>query len=227
MLEWHPRFTNLLASKEFAPPTRMELVLQKSDKGIGGTSGSRVVVSSHWIEKHPEDIGLVVHELVHIIQGYPSPHPGWVTEGIADYLRWAIFEGKPQEWFPISAKEQGYRDSYRVTAGFFLWLESDRAPGIVRRLNAAMRAGAYEDTIFEKAAGAPLDELWKEYQASDRVVRLSASPGKKRTGRRDTSRGRLVQFLAEARTPISRRAVRRPANFCPSSMGQAGFHRPC
>lgn len=166
MLEWHPRFTNLLASKGFTPPHRMELILQKSDQGIGGTSGSRIVVSSHWIEKHPEDIGLVIHELVHIIQRYPSPHPGWVTEGIADYLRWAIFEGKPQEWFPISAKEQGYRDSYRVTAGFFLWLESDRAPGIVRRLNAAMRTGDYEDAIFENAARIPLDELWKEYQAS-------------------------------------------------------------
>lgn len=166
MIEWHPRFTNLLASKGFTPPNRMELILQKSDKGIGGTAGSRIVVSSHWIEKHPEDIGLVAHELVHIIQRYPSPQPGWVTEGIADYMRWAIYEGKPLDFFPISKKAQGYRDSYRVTAGFFLWLESDQAPGIVRRLNAAMRNRAYDDALFEEAAGKPLDQLWNEYQVS-------------------------------------------------------------
>jgi hypothetical protein len=166
MVKWHPRFANLLASKGFTPPNRMEFILQKSDKGIGGTSGNRIVVSSHWIEKHAEDIGLVAHELVHIIQRYPSPQPGWVTEGIADYMRWAIFEGKPLDFFPVSLKEQGYRDSYRVTAGFLLWLESDQAPGIVRRLNAAMRNRAYDDAVFEKAAGKPLDELWKEYQAA-------------------------------------------------------------
>lgn len=53
-----------------------------------------------------------------------------------------------------------------MTADFFLWLESDQAPGIVRRLNGAMRTRTYDDALFEKAAGKPLDELWKEYQAS-------------------------------------------------------------
>lgn len=57
----------MVASKGFVPPSEMELVFRKSNEGIGGTSGNRIVVSSHWIEKHPEDIGLVVHELVHII----------------------------------------------------------------------------------------------------------------------------------------------------------------
>ena len=37
--------------------------------------------------EHPEDTGMVIHELTHIIQNYPSPDPGWVTEGIADYIR--------------------------------------------------------------------------------------------------------------------------------------------
>jgi hypothetical protein len=27
-----------------------------------------------------------------VIQAYPDPDPGWITEGIADYLRWAIYE---------------------------------------------------------------------------------------------------------------------------------------
>ena len=125
------------------------------------TAESRV--SSHWIEKNPDDIGLVIHELTHVIQAYPSPHPGWLTEGVADYIRWAIYEGKPLDWFPIDKKPQGYKASYQVTGGFLLWLELDRAPGIVRKLNAAMRHKAYDQEVFKTETGLTLDELWDAY----------------------------------------------------------------
>ena len=163
LLEWHPRIANLLPSKGFDAPKRIELRLRKSDKGIGGTSGHRIGVSSHWIEKHPDDLGMVIHELVHVIQAYPDPNPGWVTEGIADYLRWAIYEGKPQAWFPAGRHEQGYQAGYRVAAGFFLWLETDVAPGIVKRLNTSMRNRAFDTMIFTDATGKSLDGLWADY----------------------------------------------------------------
>ena len=164
LIEWHPRIANLLSSKDFVPPRDVTLILQKSDQGVGGTAGTRIFVSSHWVEKHPVDLGMVVHELTHVIQRYPRPQPVWVTEGIADYIRWAIYEGKPQAWFPVPNKPQGYLASYRVTAGFFLWLETDQAPGIVRRLNVAMRTGTYDPAIFENATGRSLDELWDAYR---------------------------------------------------------------
>jgi hypothetical protein len=107
-----------------------------------------------------------VHELVHIIQAYPSAEPSWVTEGIADYIRFAIFEEKPQSWFPIPAEEQGYKAGYRVTAGFLLWLESDTSRGIVKTLNTAMRRGTYSDELFKSETGRFLDELWQAYRDS-------------------------------------------------------------
>jgi hypothetical protein len=163
LVRWHPRIVNLLPSEGFVAPRRIELTLRKSDQGVGGTSGQRIVVSSHWIEKHPEDLGLVIHELVHVVQGYPKPHPGWITEGIADYVRWAIYEGKPLAWFPAGRKPDGYLAGYRVAAGFFLWLESDAAPGIVKKLNTRMRKQTYDDALFEEATGKTLDVLWGEY----------------------------------------------------------------
>lgn len=163
IVAWQPRFVNLLGSKGFVPARRIQLRLRKSERGIAATAGQRIEVSSHWIESHPEDTGLVVHELVHVVQAYPKAEPLWITEGIADYLRWAIYEGKPQAWFPVSRKPQGYRDSYRVAAGFLLWLESDAAPGIVRILNAQMRRGTYNESIFQDETGRTLDELWTEY----------------------------------------------------------------
>ncbi len=163
--QWHQRIANTIPTKGFDVPDEVRLRIRRSDRGIAGTGGGQITVSSGWIEEHPEDIGLVHHELVHVIQGYRSRRvPGWVTEGIADYLRWALYEGKPQDWFPFADKPQGYRDSYRVTGGFFLWLEADKAPGIVNKLNTAARKDAYDDeSWFERETGHKLDDLWADY----------------------------------------------------------------
>lgn len=165
ILEWHPRIVNLLATKGFEPTTEIHLTIRKSDEGVAHASGNRIVVMSSWIEAHPDDIGLVAHELTHVIQRYRGNTPTWVTEGIADYVRWAIFEGKPQAWFHRPDEVRGYRQGYRTTAGFLLWLESDLAPGIVGRLNTAARTGRYDDDLFEEHTGTPLDELWDAYRS--------------------------------------------------------------
>ncbi len=163
ILEWHPRIVNLLPTKGFDPPRRVVLRIRKSDKGVAATAGRRISVMSHWVDKHPDDVGVVIHELVHVIQSYPRGNEGWLVEGVADYVRWAIYEGKPQEWFPRPRKVKGYERGYRVAAGFLLWLETDAAPGIVKKLNTAMRRGAYSPEIFKKETGKSLDELWAEY----------------------------------------------------------------
>ena len=163
IVKWHPRITELLATKGVTPRSKISLKLRKSDKGVGASSGTKITIQSHWIEKHPGDLGLVLHELVHVIQAYPSPKPWWVTEGIADYLRWAVYEEKPQSWFPRPKKEQGYTKGYRVAGGFLLWLESGKAPGIVRTMNTAMRNQTYADDLFHAETGQTLDELWDAY----------------------------------------------------------------
>jgi hypothetical protein len=162
--QWHQRTVNLIPTKGFDVPTEVWLKIRKSNRGIAGTSGRHITVSSGWIEKHPEDIGLVFHELVHVIQDYKGIDAGWLTEGIADYLRWAIYEGKPHDWFPFTDKPQGYKDSYRVAGGFLLWLETDACPGIVNKLNTRIRKRTYKDeTFFEKETGRTLDTLWTDY----------------------------------------------------------------
>lgn len=162
--EWHPRIANLLPSPEFTAPTQVRLVMRKTDEGVAATSGNVINVSSHWIEKHPEDIGLVVHELVHVVQSYPPRGgPFWVTEGIADYIRYAIYEGKPLSQFPVERRPRGYERGYGIAGGFLLWLETGPAPGIVNRLNTACRQRKYNDEIFTEATGRSLEELWNEY----------------------------------------------------------------
>jgi len=164
-IEWYPRMRNLIPSEGFEPPTEVSLKIKKTDKGVGSTSGTKITISSHWIEKKPTDFGLVFHELVHVIQRYPSGKPWWVTEGIADYLRWGIYEAKPQSWFPRPKDKTSYKKGYQVTGGFFLWLETTTSPGIVNKLNAAMRKKEYSDEIFKKETGKSLEELWILYSS--------------------------------------------------------------
>lgn len=171
MEEWQPRLSNLMPSK-FGMPDTIALIMKKTDEGIAYTDGNTIVVSSHWIEKHPDDIGLIVHELVHVLQAYPNFEPGWVTEGIADYLRWAIYESKPLDWFPLTEDENGYTSGYRITGGFLLWLDQTRIPGINTYLNRAMQNTSYSDEIFKKQSGYTVQQLWEHYLE----VRNSAKP---------------------------------------------------
>lgn len=163
MVMWYPIVSRILGDPESGPAEPVNLVIQKRDKGIAGTVGREIRISSHWVEKHPGDLGMVVHELVHVIQAYPEYEPGWITEGIADYIRWAVYEKKPADRFPRPQEPEGYRKGYQVTAGFFLWLESGKAPGIVARLNHAMRNGDDAPALVEAETGRSLDELWAAY----------------------------------------------------------------
>ena len=185
MVEWHPRIAHVLAIPGVDPSSDVTLRLERATEGIGATTGAKVTVFSCWIDKHPEDFGLVIHELAHVIQGYPKIEPTWVTEGIADYVRWAVYEEKPPSWFLVPKADRGYTKGYGVTAGFFLWLETHQAPGIVSKLNQAMRATQYEPSLFETLTGEDLDVLWARYVAehdqlegnSERsMVRPSTSP---------------------------------------------------
>jgi hypothetical protein len=158
---WYPRIAELLGDPPSDNPPAIRLVIEEG-KGVAATSGNRITVFAGWVRAHPEDVGLVVHELVHVVQAYPSPEPGWLTEGLADYIRFWHFESTPQT--RIDKDKAAFRDSYRTTGAFLAWLEKEH-PGTVKRLHGAMRMSAYQDSIFGEATGKSVQDLWKEFIA--------------------------------------------------------------
>ena len=70
---WYPRIAPVLDVEEY--PHNIDFTLQKSDDGIAYTDSNAITVSSHWIEKYPKYIGLIVHEAVHVVQLYPEFEP--------------------------------------------------------------------------------------------------------------------------------------------------------
>jgi hypothetical protein len=118
-----------------------------------------------YFQKNPNDIGAMVHETVHCVQLYRGRgNPGWLVEGVADYLRFFKYEpGKAGRLNPERAKYDG---SYRVTAAFLNYVEENHSRGIVKKLNAAMREGKYKEELWKEITGKTLEELGQQWRAS-------------------------------------------------------------
>lgn len=68
---------------------KVQFVVDTGYKGVAATSNGRVVFGAKYIKAKPGDIDVITHEVMHIVQDYGrSVGPGWLTEGIADYVRY-------------------------------------------------------------------------------------------------------------------------------------------
>jgi hypothetical protein len=164
--QWYPIIHRFLATEEWKPPQEIKLVFKKELKVPAYASGNTITISADWAQKHPDDFGCVIHELTHVIQQYPNQRgkPGWLVEGIADYIRFWKYE--PEVPRPRVDKEKAsYRDSYRTTAAFLAWITWKYDKRIVRKLDKALREGTYSDAIFGDVTGRSLDALWEEFVA--------------------------------------------------------------
>lgn len=159
--DYYPVICEKLSSDGFVAP-RQILFVFKETKGIAFTTGTQVTFARGWIQAHPDDTGTVVHELTHVIQQYKGKAPGWLTEGIADYIRW-------QNWEPLerrrklNPKQMKYTNGYNDAAAFLAWIEKNRDKDIVRKLNEALRKNTYSDELFKTHAGGDIPTLWKEF----------------------------------------------------------------
>ncbi|KQR65298.1 basic secretory protein-like protein [Pedobacter sp. Leaf176] len=155
-------------AKEYNPNTIKEVkfFVDTNYKGVAATSNGKVSFSSNWMVKHPEDIDVVTHEVMHIVQDYGrSVGPGWLTEGIADYVRSKFGVDNPgAKWtLPDLKPEHSYKNSYRITARFFTWIEKHVKPGTIKAIDASLREHTYTPSIWAKLTGKDLDALWADY----------------------------------------------------------------
>jgi hypothetical protein len=145
-------------------------------EGVAATGGTRVRCAGRWFRENlkGEAKGAVFHELVHVVQQYgrtprqpgASAAPGWLVEGLADYLRWYRFE-PDSRGAAISARaveRARFDGSYRVTANFLDWVMRQHGDGVVPKLNAVMREGKYREEVWRELTGQTVQDLgaaWK------------------------------------------------------------------
>ncbi|CAN5826307.1 hypothetical protein BH11BAC3_BH11BAC3_28090 [soil metagenome] len=141
-------------------------VIDPEYTAVAATAGSIVRYNPEWFVKNPGDIDVVTHEVMHIVQSYPGgAGPGWLTEGIADYVRYKYgVDNEGAKWaLPEYNSKQRYTDAYRVTARFLVWVENNYDKKLVQKMNATLHTKTYNKNLWQKYTGKTLDELWADY----------------------------------------------------------------
>ncbi|HLB72543.1 MAG TPA: family 16 glycoside hydrolase [Sedimentisphaerales bacterium] len=182
--DWYPRIVALLPSEGFEAPKQVNITFSDAMRGVAATGGTRIRCAAAWFRQqlHGEAKGAVVHELVHVVQDYGrsrrNPNatrtPGWLVEGIADYIRWFLFEPETYgaEVTPANIHQARYDASYRVSANFLDWVARQYDKDIVTSLNAAARQGDYSEDLWKKHTERTLQELGDEWKKTleDRIA---------------------------------------------------------
>lgn len=156
-------------------PRRVVFIVDPGYKGVAATGGGVVRYNPAWLKTHPEDIDVVTHEVMHLVQSYGrGGGPGWLTEGIADYVRYKFgVNNVAGKWTLPDYKEgQNYTNAYRITARFLVWLEEQGHKNIVDRLDDASRQHTYTPELWKEVTGKTVEDLWADY-AKNPAVNLS------------------------------------------------------
>lgn len=156
-------------------------VVDTAYKAVAEASGNRILFSAGYMKAHPTDIDVVTHETMHIVQGYGySAGPVWLTEGIADYVRYKYgVDNVGSKWsLPAFNEKQSYTNSYRITARFFAWLEQNVKPGLIAALDQQLRDHQYKPESWATLTGKTIDQLWSDYSKNSNQVTLKYSDKK-------------------------------------------------
>ena len=188
---WYPKIVAMLPSEGFSAPTNFSVII-KPGRGVAATGGRRITANSNWLknELNREAIGSIVHEEVHVVQQYGGGRrnnsgtrpPGYLVEGIPDYIRFYLFE--PQTHGADIKSQRAlerakYDGLYRVTANFLNFLVQNYDKDIVTKMNAACRQRKYSDDLWKEYTGktvAELNDEWKQKLCQE--IAANAEPNK-------------------------------------------------
>jgi hypothetical protein len=176
LAEWYPKISAMLASDGYNPPKAFRVAIRPG-RGVAATGGTNVTVNSDWLKNEltREGLGAILHEEVHVIQRYGGGRranpdaarvrpPGWLVEGIPDYIRWFIYEpqshGADITW--LRARRNltlKYDAGYRISANFLNYVVETYDKSLIKKLNAACREGKSTEELWQAGTGNTLAEL--------------------------------------------------------------------
>lgn len=172
--EWYPRLIKLLDSRGYEPPVKFSVFFDSDMEGVAATGGTKITCAAKWVGGNlkGEALGAIFHEMVHVVQQYgvipegSQKPPGWLVEGMTDYLRFFIFEPQTNgaRITKNNIKNARYDGSYRITAAFLNWVSEKHGKDFVTKLNAGIREGRYGEELWKQLSGHTVHELgeaWK------------------------------------------------------------------
>lgn len=185
MEEWYPKIIEMLPVEGYTPPDTIRFTMKLATtlpgyaQGVPAyASGNNVTLNANFMRDQAggEAVGCAIHEIVHVVQfGSPGWNTGgeraptWVTEGVADYIRWFLFEpqSKGAEITQRNFGSSNYDNSYRVTANFYDFVIKNYEKDLMKKLNLATHHG-YSADLWKQWTGKTADELNEEWKAANK-----------------------------------------------------------
>lgn len=171
LAEWYPKIVAMLPSEGFSAPSQFKVTIAPG-RGVAATSGNgsntRITASASWMESqlNGEALGAIIHEEVHVVQQWGNVNkPGWLQEGIPDYIRFFLYEPQSHGADDVWLKRQrnfsrvNYDGAYRQSGNFLNWVIEKYDKDLVTQVNAAIREGKYTDEFWKQHTGKTAPEL--------------------------------------------------------------------
>ncbi|WP_035602413.1 basic secretory protein-like protein [Haloferula sp. BvORR071] len=186
MEEWYPKIIAMLPVEGYTPPDTIYFTMKQATtlpgyaQGVPAyASGNNVTLNANFMrdQQGGEAVGCAIHEIVHVVQfGSPGGStrgerpPTWVTEGVADYIRWFLYEpqAKGAEITKRNFGSANYDSSYRVTANFYDFVIKNHEKDLMRKLNLATHNG-YSADLWKEWTGKTADELNEAWKAGNKT----------------------------------------------------------
>ncbi len=182
--KWYPKIVAMLPSDSFEAPKSVTFRYMPNSqmRNIPAwAQGATISMNTEWFraEQNREARGAVVHEMVHVVQQYQAQGgrrrggnrpPGWLVEGIPDYIRWFLYE--PESKGALYNRQQlataKYDASYRVSGNFIDYVirQHDTQGDLLEKLNTELREGRYTDNLWQQLTGKTVQELETLWKAS-------------------------------------------------------------
>ena len=192
--EWYPKIVKLLPSEGFEAPKKFSIQFSKDMQGVAATGGTRIRCAGKWFKDNlkGEAKGAIFHEMIHVVQQYggrranpnATRNPGWLVEGMTDYIRWYLFEPETRgaEITKRNISRAKFDASYRITANFLNWVVGKYDKEFIGTLNATMREGRYSEDLWKQRTGKTAQELGDEWKAGlEKKIADEAAAANKRT----------------------------------------------
>jgi hypothetical protein len=180
-------------SARFNPnaPKTVTIWMNPNFTGVAQAGGAQIEINPDYMGGHPKDVDVIVHESMHLVQAYGGSMPGWLTEGIADYVRYKYGIYNDENGWTIQPyrPSEPYTVGYGTVAGFLVWLEQHYAINIVDQLNTVGRNDQYTANTWVSITGKTVDQLWSEYGQNPTIIGLDVTAGAALTVSKDNGSG--------------------------------------
>jgi hypothetical protein len=120
---------------------------------------------------------IFLHELAHLVQQYTTQNLAdveWLGEGLADYVRYKYGGSNVDAHWPLPdySTEQAFKDSYKVTARFLIWLEYKYNSNVIDQLDKGLRDVTYnQNRTWNELTGKSIEQLWIDYGKNPEMIK--------------------------------------------------------